>query len=457
MSAWSVAASRRAAEAGDLETWVHDYLRNSPGPNLGLSEGLRRSRRWWLGPILLPLTDVERVCGPEPHMEFRVAEEAWEAKITSLSAGIQDPAVLPPFICEYRGGALSLRDGSHRCEALRRLGVSQFWTLIWFNAEADYDAGRRAFEALEVKPTLSQDEVRSLLESLGHGGVSELQPIPGGQIAQTFSCRCGGQPRIVRFATTHTRTGFAKEAWLAARFGSPALPLPRILRVGTYRNLRFALSERIPGTTLRALSPTQRARVFPALVEILHALRQADISGLPGFGLVDDAGRGLARSWSEHLLCVRDEEEPGDFFGRWHRLFDQTFLERELFERVYERMQRLLADCPEERSLVHSNLGYGNLLAEGDRITGVIDWVDARYGDFLFDLAGLDLWHREDGHPERFRRSCGERGVHLPHFAERLLASQCAIALDALRFFAKTDQRPSYDWVRATILQRLEA
>jgi hypothetical protein len=48
----------------------------------------------------------------------------WEAKVAAMADEIADPLALPPFITEYRDGDLSLRDGNHRHEALRRRGVT---------------------------------------------------------------------------------------------------------------------------------------------------------------------------------------------------------------------------------------------------------------------------------------------------------------------------------------------
>ncbi len=44
----------------------------------------------------------------------------------------------------------------------------------------------------------------------------------------------------------------------------------------------------------------------------------------------------------------------------------------------------------------------------------------------------------------------------MSHFAERELAYQCFIALDALRFFAKRGDERSYRWVRERIYSLLD-
>ena len=45
----------------------------------------------------------------------------------------------------------------------------------------------------------------------------------------------------------------------------------------------------------------------------------------------------------------------------------------------------------------HGDLQVAHVFAEGDKITGVIDWSEAGQGDALFDIAILTLGHEE--HP----------------------------------------------------------
>jgi TrmH family RNA methyltransferase len=45
----------------------------------------------------------------------------------------------PPLLCEYRGdGVLSIRDGSHRFEALKQVGQKKYWVIVWCNTLEDY-------------------------------------------------------------------------------------------------------------------------------------------------------------------------------------------------------------------------------------------------------------------------------------------------------------------------------
>jgi hygromycin-B 4-O-kinase len=165
--------------------------------------------------------------------------------------------------------------------------------------------------------------------------------------------------------------------------------------------------------------------------------------------------RGFFPSWRVYLANIREEEEPGDFYGKWHALFQTSFLEREVFDLISDHMLHLLDHCPAERYLVHGGYGFGNVIAHQGKVSGVVDWIDAKYGDFCFDIAWLDFWPAGHDFGELFRRYYADKGLSIPHYAERVLCYQCYIALDGLRFFAKTENQDAYQWTRAHILARL--
>jgi hypothetical protein len=140
MSAFNLASAQQAAAAGQIEAWVHRYLTGGPWANPALSDGLRLQRRWWRGPVALPVAQLLRCCGPEPEMEFHMEPASWERRVGAIATSLSSLATLPPLIVEYRTGTWSVRDGSHRLAALTRLGWPRAWVVIWYNSAADYEA-----------------------------------------------------------------------------------------------------------------------------------------------------------------------------------------------------------------------------------------------------------------------------------------------------------------------------
>ena len=135
---FTVSTAIEYARSGQIETWVHAYLTSGDWANLGLANGLRLQQRWWIGPISVDISDLTRACGPEPWMEYRVSREHWELRIPGLMQSIIDLMAVPPLIIEYRSGSLSIRDGNHRHEAMRRKRWLKCWVIIWHNSEEDF-------------------------------------------------------------------------------------------------------------------------------------------------------------------------------------------------------------------------------------------------------------------------------------------------------------------------------
>jgi hypothetical protein len=131
-------SAQRYAREGRIEEWVHRYLTSGGWANPGFSEGLKKEKRWWVGPVEVELAALSRAVGTEPEREYQVDEEYWHWVTSRLAQTLTDPMSLPPLIVEYRDGVLSVRDGNTRHGAMRLKGWSKCWVIIWYNSERDY-------------------------------------------------------------------------------------------------------------------------------------------------------------------------------------------------------------------------------------------------------------------------------------------------------------------------------
>ena len=137
-------SAHKWARDGKVEAWVHKYLLSGKGgrSNPEFSEGLKREKRWWNGPVELYLDELSPAVGTHPGMEFVVDKEDWYAWTSRLAKSFSHPTSLPPLITEYRAGELSIRDGNTRYGAMRLLGWMKCWVIIWYNSERDYHQHR---------------------------------------------------------------------------------------------------------------------------------------------------------------------------------------------------------------------------------------------------------------------------------------------------------------------------
>ncbi|HOK43036.1 MAG TPA: ParB N-terminal domain-containing protein [Thermoclostridium caenicola] len=125
------------ARMGLIEAWIHGFL-NGPGHNKAFSDGLKLKRRYYVGPMLVELDKLNRCCGPEPGMIYRVDKDGFEGIVNGMIQALRNGWDMPPLIVNYAQGYCEVNDGNHRHEALKRIGVKAYYVIFWTTDPKDY-------------------------------------------------------------------------------------------------------------------------------------------------------------------------------------------------------------------------------------------------------------------------------------------------------------------------------
>ena len=137
---FSTASAREAAERDDLEQWVVDFLASEGSDNAELGEQLTEPKRWWLGPLQLPIDQLHRLAGPADAPVMKVLDdEEWREDVEDLAEAVEEDFEPPPVVVSHRAGQLVLEDGNHRVEALRRAGQELTWAVVAFDDAEERD------------------------------------------------------------------------------------------------------------------------------------------------------------------------------------------------------------------------------------------------------------------------------------------------------------------------------
>ena len=281
-------------------------------------------------------------------------------------------------------------------------------------------------------------QVETFLTQCYGAGISAVAPIGAGEWSQAFSFDRQGRGYVVRFGAHGD--DFERDRF-AARFSSPVLPVPQVVDFGEAFGGYYAVSERMPGRYIDGIDEAQMRVLLPALFAALDAMRLADLSSTTGFGGLDGAGNAFCASWQEVLLGVADDS-PEDRTGGWRARLAASPVGSEPFDQAYGRLQALSADLPDARHLIHNDLLHFNVLVDGNRISGVLDWGCAMAGDFLYDLAWFCFWQpwypawRSIDFAAEARRHYVAIGLHVPGFDQRLLCCQLHIGLAGMVYQA---------------------
>lgn len=280
---------------------------------------------------------------------------------------------------------------------------------------------------------LNAADVAALLTARLGPDISAVSPIGQGAWSRGYAFRRDGADYIVRFSTLDE--DFHKDR-IAAGYSSRDLPIPAVVEIGETDHGFFAISERASGGFLDDLDEAQMRRTLPALFAALDAARMVVLSASTGYGIWGADGNAPHPSWRAALLAVA-EDRPGERTHGWRRRLTASATGSGPFDEVLARLDALIPDEAVKRHVIHSDLLNFNVLVEDGRISAVIDWGCAMYGDFLYDLAWFEFW--APWYPAwckiDFRGEAAHHyaavGLDVPRFEERLTCCQIHIGLAA--------------------------
>jgi len=218
---------------------------------------------------------------------------------------------------------------------------------------------------------------------------AEIAPLAAGMFAQAWAFSADGRDYVLRLNAFEG--DFAKDEFAFAKFASPALPVPRMVARGRYDETRYyAVTERRPGVTMSRIPDAGLPPLLPDLFAKIDAVHALDAAPFTGWGLTDAAFNGRFPSWEVYLRSFHDQKFDYD----WPALFAGGILEEHLFRELEAEMIGRLPACRGHRAIVHGDYGFDNVMCRDGRVTGVLDWAEARLGDPLYDVAYLDYWSR---------------------------------------------------------------
>ncbi|UVI30218.1 phosphotransferase family protein [Paenibacillus spongiae] len=256
-----------------------------------------------------------------------------------------------------------------------------------------------------------------------------------GDWSKAYSFILDGKDMVIRFGAH--REDFEKDRVMGL-YSSHILPIPRVIEVGETESGGFyAVSERVPGKHLDELNGPEIQQVLPQLLDALHELQQLDLTDTQMIGLWRPAGTGP--SWGQELLSIA---EPRDRLAGWRERLDAFPQEARIFDAGVDKLRQLVPQIPENRGITHNDLLNRNVLVDGGRLTGVIDWGNAFYGDPLYDNAWFLYWWpwypqwREIDVQEVLDRHWEKHGGWPAQYEERLRCCLIHIGLDHIAYSA---------------------
>lgn len=294
------------------------------------------------------------------------------------------------------------------------------------------------------KTEIDVNTATQFLESVMGGSVSDVSAINEGELSKVFSYVYQDKAFVIRF--NRQIDNYEVDQIVYDSLSTYGVLIPRPVRTGRAGELYYSIVERAGGQSIASFPDDVVKRVLPHLVDQFSKITEVSVADRAGYGLLLPSGEGAYESWSHFLVSFFRDNQPG-FWEGWYSLFEQSFIEREVFDRYYALMMEYAKSSPEERYFVHGDFHLGNMITDGIAVTGIVDWGMVMYGDFMFDVATMHFWRPDLDFPGLVREAWDRHGRSIPHFDERLKCGLICKGLDGLRFFARKGDRGGYDFV----------
>ena len=237
---------------------------------------------------------------------------------------------------------------------------------------------------------------RSIESHLG-ARPDHLTQVASGYEQEVFEAVLGNRTVVFKADREVGKGRVVLEAWAYQRARELGAPVPRVLATDlgheTYpRN--FIIIEKLPGVPLDDVDLEERQRLIR---EAGWAVRSVHEIGIPGFGLLEEAGylrtaqvQGEFDSWDDFLNQVLNSTLPA--------LRDEGVID----DAEVERIDRAVADHADffdlgpVGHLLHGRFDPAHVLVDQGEIAGIVDLGDRRSGDPAWDLGGFLIHNLAD-------------------------------------------------------------
>lgn len=217
-----------------------------------------------------------------------------------------------------------------------------------------------------------------------------LEPLSGGNWSTAFGFRHDGADLVARFGR-HPED-YRKDAW-AAQWSTPAVPIPSVVEVGPVDDdgWWFAVSTRSHGAPLESATARDWDALVPEVVDLIARVAALPYDPSQGVGRWGPDGHAPQGSWREFLLDVATDG-TGHRIAGWRAALEAAPVALAAFDAGVAALADLADGLAPPLGVVHADLINANVLVRAGRITGVLDWGSAMYGDPLHDVAWLSFW-----------------------------------------------------------------
>lgn len=293
-----------------------------------------------------------------------------------------------------------------------------------------------------MKTTYSQEDIHEFLETTEHANPDSVEQLAEGHISQALGFETvDGEKLVLRIADR--LNNFEADRYAGDVFGDRLL-VPKVTDMGKFGDgAYYCISNRLDGVPSNSLTLHEIQAALPSIHDVFAKLFKTDILATTGYGEINTkTGNAKSDSWKACLAghigetTIEGYKESAKYVG----------LDPAIIDSFIAQFNRNLPYASEVRRLFHGDLGFDNLLLLNGKVTGVIDWAQMGYGDWMRDYARLDFWG-----PGRYgdaKQFAAQYELDAEHIDERISLYHAFNALLTIDFSFRHKNDSTSEWLR---------
>jgi hygromycin-B 4-O-kinase len=285
-------------------------------------------------------------------------------------------------------------------------------------------------------------EIKEFLKNVFNDNVFSIRPIKSGERSKAFIFETKRVKYIFRI--NNQDIGFRKDKYAYKHFSKFA-PIPEVVKIGQFKEQFYSISQYCIGKTLTDSNTVLPSLLINSLFTTLDELQNVPIPNNAKYGITNVNGEAKYSSWEKWILKknIMVTKNDGSFYS-WDEVKTISFVERNIIDELFNKVERLIPFIPKEKYLIHGDYGPGNIMIDNDRVTGVIDWNEYAYGDFLFDVAWLDFWINKTDFINEYKVHFQKNGKYIRYYTERMMCHKLFIGVNTLGIYAAIGWEEGY-------------
>lgn len=274
-----------------------------------------------------------------------------------------------------------------------------------------------------------ENVIAGVVEKATGSQLSEMRKIVEGEVNEVYDATVPGKSNVIVRISRFGKNSFETEEKTIRLVTMSGVPAPRVLLIEDAGDVTFCVEEKIEGEPLSKIMKTLEPGVFKSLV-VQSGSILSKINSIPveGFGSLNADVK--FQTWEDFIFSFEERRsgiiEGGQKVGVTAEQVDKGF-------QILHSHQGLFR-LPEAR-LLHGDFSPKHLLVKDGKITGIIDFENAKGGDPVRDIAWVNYFYGDSFPLEYLKEGYADKSIFDENFDLKLNLYKLHLGLDLLNYY----------------------